>query len=120
MITGLGIDLIEKERINNAMKKSDRFCKRILSDRENVIFQSITSWQRKVEYLAGRFAAKEAYAKASGTGIGKEMAFKDIEVLPDSKGKPELYFKGEKNPKSLVSISHGREIIIAEVIIQEG
>ncbi|SET06326.1 holo-[acyl-carrier protein] synthase [Salinibacillus kushneri] len=120
MIKGLGVDLSEINRIEKAVKRNHRFPKRILSDREMELFEGLTSWKRKVEFVAGRFAAKEAYSKAQGTGIGKEYSFQDIEILPNFQGKPEVFVKGRKEEGTLVSISHSTEIVIAEVVIQEG
>lgn len=62
-------------------------------------------------HFAGRFAAKEAIAKALGTGFGAEVAWHDIEILGNELGKPEVYLseaakKRFKNPRILVSISH--------------
>ena len=57
-------------------------------------FMNHSSGHRRTEFLAGRFAGKEAFAKAKGTGIGAECNFTDIEILPDSNGKPDLISKG--------------------------
>ncbi|MBB6454183.1 holo-[acyl-carrier protein] synthase [Salirhabdus euzebyi] len=120
MIKGLGIDLVELKRIEKIIKNNERFYEKILTKQEREFLNNISSWKRKIEYTAGRFAAKEAYAKAYGTGIGSEVSFLDIEVISDDKGKPEIYINGEKRKNILVSISHGTEFVIAEVIIQEG
>lgn len=95
MIKGIGLDIAEIPRIKKAMERSEKFQKRILSERELELFHQLSD-QRKVEFLAGRFAAKEAYSKANGTGIGKGCEFRQIEVLKDELGKPTLFFDGKK------------------------
>lgn len=116
MIKGIGIDLIELERIERLMMQKERFVKRILSEKEQVEFNLITNWRRKVEYLAGRFAAKEAFSKAIGTGIG-ELRFTDIIVLKNSVGAPKLIVPGYEKEKLFVSISHSKQYAVAQVII---
>ena len=70
----------------------------------------------RIEFLSGRFAGKEAFAKAKGTGIGATCNFVDIEILPDGSGKPELYFKG--CPVSgFISITHTQTVAAAQVIL---
>ncbi len=91
MIVGIGTDLVEIERIEKAWQRSgERFAHRILTDNEFQVFQ-----QRRcsVVYLASRFAAKEAVAKAFGTGIGK-ISFQDVEVRSLESGAPSLVFTG--------------------------
>src|SRR5690625_6771177 len=85
MIKGIGIDLIELERIEKSIKKNDRLVTRILTRKEQNVFRELKSERRRIEFLAGRFAAKEAFAKATGQGIGK-LSFQDMEVLPSRKG----------------------------------
>ncbi|MDN6161955.1 MAG: holo-ACP synthase, partial [Atopostipes sp.] len=76
------------------------------------------SKKRKIEFLAGRFAAKEAFSKAYGSGIGKEVSFLDLEVLPNTKNKPifetDLY-KGAIH----LSISHSDNHVIAQVLLEK-
>lgn len=115
MIKGIGLDIVELDRIQKAMNQSEKFQQRILSQRELNIFNQLSE-QRKVEFLAGRFAAKEAYAKANGTGIGKDCGFYQIEVLNNEMGKPVLYFNGEL-VNGFVSITHSRDYAAAQVIL---
>lgn len=116
MITGIGLDLVELKRIEKAIQRSEKFQKRILSPRELVIFTELSA-SRKVEFLAGRFAAKEAFAKAKGTGIREGCEFHQIEILNDALGKPELYFE-QQLVNGFVSITHTAEIAAAQVILQ--
>lgn len=114
MISGLGTDIIELSRIHK-VNKDDRLARRILSDLEYTHYQTINNLDRKNAYLAGRFAVKEAYSKALGTGIGKAIRFTDICCINDEQGKPMI--KGEPNVH--VSISHSRDYAVATVIIEE-
>jgi holo-[acyl-carrier protein] synthase len=68
-----------------------------------------------VEFLAGRFAAKEAFSKAMGTGIGKDLSFLDIEIAVDPLGKP-VIVKPDVNAH--LSISHSRDYAVAQVVIE--
>ena len=78
MIHGIGIDLIEIDRIKDVyIKQSDKLIHRILTDQEQQKFNSFKNDKRKLEFLAGRFATKEAFSKALGTGLGKTVAFND-------------------------------------------
>jgi len=115
MIKGIGIDIIELERIKNLMK-NERFKKRILTKNELQQYEALTE-KRKVEFLAGRFAAKEAYAKAYGTGIGEQLSFQDIEIQNNDKGKPMI--RKPLNHKVHLSISHSQDFAVAQVIIEE-
>ena len=117
MIKGIGLDIVEITRIKKAMDRSERFRLRILSERELSLYNQLTQ-QRKVEFLAGRFAAKEAYSKANGTGIGKGCEFHQIEILKDELGKPIIYFNGEI-VSGHVSITHTKEYAAAQVILLE-
>lgn len=118
MIQGIGIDLVELHRIEGLMTKTDRFVKRTLTEKEIAQYESLRSDRRKVEYLAGRFAAKEAFAKATGTGIG-ELQFTDIEIVTLQSGAPSLFVKGFEPSRLHVSISHSEHYAVAQVIIED-
>ena len=90
-ILGIGVDIIENKRIKNSIKNS-KFKKKIYSDNE--LKQSSLS-KNKVSYFSKRFAAKEAFAKALGTGFRGNLNFCDIEVVNDKLGKP-YYLKTKK------------------------
>ncbi len=115
MISGIGLDIVELDRIKSLDDKSSKFRNRILTTKEIMIYDSLNG-HRQIEFLAGRFAAKEAYSKANGTGIGAACSFTDIAILPNSAGKPILYFKGEE-AKGLVSITHTKTVAAAQVIL---
>lgn len=117
MIAGIGLDIVELSRIAALIEKQRRFPDRVLTQHEKDVFLGLNN-RRKIEFLAGRFAAKEAFSKAYGTGIGGELSFLDIEVQTDKKGKPFIV-------KPIVdgvhlSITHSREYAAAQVIIEKG
>lgn len=118
MIKGIGIDLIELDRIKQSMEKDERLANRILTDKEKLVFNEKQSINRKTEYLAGRFAAKEAFSKAVGSGIGK-LSFQHIEVLADEKGAPFLIAKGYESYRVFISITHTKQYAAAQVVIEE-
>ncbi|WP_337009602.1 holo-ACP synthase [Pantoea sp. AS142] len=89
-ILGLGMDIVEIERIAGVIERSgDRLARRVLSEAE---WQQYQAHQQPVRFLAKRFAVKEAAAKAFGTGIRGGLAFNQFEVYNDALGKPGLRF----------------------------
>lgn len=117
MIKGIGLDIVEIDRIQKIMNRTDKFQRRILSERESIIFEQLSE-NRKIEFLAGRFAAKEAYSKAYGTGIREGCEFHQIEIINNELGKPELFFDGQA-VNGFVSITHSRDYAAAQVILME-
>ena len=95
-ILGIGVDIIENNRIKNSIKNS-KFKSRIYSTKE---LKESSSSKNKVGYFSKRFAAKEAFAKALGTGFRNNLNFKDIEVINDKMGKP--HFTKNKKITKLV------------------
>ena len=124
-IVGIGVDIIENKRIKNSLKNL-KFKKRIYSTKE--LAQSSFS-KNKVGFFSKRFAAKEAFAKALGTGFSGNLNFKDIEIVNDKKGKP-YYLKSKKISKIIhknfnikkyncfLSISDEKDYSTAFTIIQ--
>jgi holo-[acyl-carrier protein] synthase len=116
MIKGIGIDIIELSRIQDLLNRQTKLIDRILTPSEKDKFETLSN-RRQVEFLAGRFAAKEAFSKAVGTGIGKELSFLDIEIATDPFGKP---FIVNPEVQAHLSISHSRDYAVAQVVIEEG
>ena len=124
-ILGIGVDIIENNRIKNSIK-NHKFRDRIYSTNELKL--SVSS-KNKIEYFSKRFAAKEAFAKALGTGFRNDLNFKDIEIMKDKFGKP-YYLKTKKITKIIrkkfkvknfncfLSISDEKEYSTAFTIIQ--
>jgi holo-[acyl-carrier protein] synthase len=106
-IMGVGIDIVDMKRIHNI----ERLAKYVLSDDEYSLFQNRV---RPLEFLAGRFAAKEAFLKAMHQGIGS-VSFKSISILYDkNSGAPILYYE---NKQYDVSISHDGDYAVAVVVV---
>ena len=125
-ILGIGVDIIEKSRINKSLKK-DQFINRIFSKQEILIGKKIRD---KNSYFSKRFTAKEAFAKSVGTGFRNNLNFKDITILNDRLGKP--YFKITDKIKDIIkkkfktssfnfflSISDEKKYCISYVILQK-
>ena len=91
-IKGIGADLLDQSRIEKVLsKQGERFSKRILTPEELLV------WQGKecsVNFLAKRFAAKEAISKALGTGIAKGIGFQQMNISADDLGKPIVVLSG--------------------------
>ena len=83
-IIGNGVDIVENKRIKNSLKNI-KFINRVFTRNE---INKSKKLKNKINYYAKRFAAKEAFAKALGTGFRMKLNFKDIEVVNDKMGKP--------------------------------
>ncbi|WP_461209526.1 holo-[acyl-carrier-protein] synthase [Desulfocurvus sp. DL9XJH121] len=121
MIVGLGLDVVEVDRIERALEKfGDRFLGRVLTDLERDQMRG-----NPVRYVAVRFAAKEAASKALGTGFSNGVFFGNIEIRRQESGKPELFFLGEAQDvfrslgaaRALISLTHGRDTAAAVVVL---
>lgn len=108
----VGIDLAYLPRFDNKID-DDAFINKVLTNKEKEIFKQISNSKVKSNFLAGRFAAKEAYAKAKKLGIGK-IDFLDVEVLRDEHKAPII-----SDNNADVSISHDGDYVTAIVIVGE-
>jgi holo-[acyl-carrier protein] synthase len=123
MIFGIGTDLIEVERVAEKMEKKQGF-KELVFSADEIIYCEARTY--KYEHYAARFAAKEAFLKAIGTGWRNGTAFNEIEIYNDDEGKPEIRFHGLtaktiadlKLGKIFVSLSHLKTMACAMVIIE--
>jgi len=124
MIIGLGIDIADQIRIHDGIKKyGDKFLQRIFTAQE---IASCQRYQYPVEHYAGKFAVKEAFMKAIGTGLTQNVTFKDIEVLNRDSGAPyvTIYGAAAEIASGLgvsnvhVSLSHSAEIAAAVVVLE--
>ncbi|MFP3726994.1 holo-ACP synthase [Priestia filamentosa] len=119
MIVGIGTDIVELTRIESILERIPRFIEKILTASEKEKALKLNG-KRRVEFVAGRFAAKEAFSKAWGTGIGEQLSFQDIEVTSDDKGKPYIKKHPMWRQKNVhVSISHSELYAVANVVIEE-
>lgn len=125
MIYGIGTDLVDVPRIEDAlMRHGDRFLHRILSEAE--VAEYALSAQ-PARFLAKRFAAKEAVSKAWGTGIGAEIGWHDAAVGHDARGKPVIVpsaalaarFAAAGIAATHISLSDEAEHAIAFVVLEK-
>ena len=120
-VYSIGVDLIEIERIEKLLERyGDKFLKRIFTDIEI----DYCSKKKDKGSFAARFATKEAVFKATGFGLGKGMTWKDVEVVNDPKGKPEVRLYGKTaellaEKKVHLTISHSKDTSIAMVVVHE-
>lgn len=125
MIYGIGTDIVEVERIEASLNQfGDAFAKRILAESE---WESYTQSKLKARFIAKRFAAKEAFSKALGTGIRGEVSFHNIAISHDDLGKPILVFgpalqdllNTKHITQSHISISDEKNLAVAYVILEK-
>lgn len=124
MIIGTGIDLADVKRIQRLLAKwGDRFTGRFFSPGEMAYCGQKAS---PAIHFAARFAAKEAFLKSLGIGLGMGVALKDVEVVNDDRGKPDLILYGEArrmiNDRGIrrmhLSLTHTAESAVAMVILE--
>jgi len=124
MVTGVGIDMIETQRVKAKISKESGFREMVFSENE---IKYCEAKANKFEHYAARFAAKEAFFKALGTGWKNGTSFNEIEITNEDSGKPELVLLGETaktiDPMSIgkisVSLSHLKDIAAAVVVIEK-
>lgn len=124
MIAGVGIDLIEVERVAGKMAKDNGFRELVFSANEVAYCESKT---HKYEHYAARFAAKEAFFKAIGTGWLKDTAFNEVEITNNDDGRPQISFLGLTKAtidtmgiiNIQVSLTHVKTASAAIVIIEK-
>ena len=122
MIIGIGTDIIEIERVRRAVE-NENFVRRVFTETETGYCKS--RGINSAASYAARFAAKEAFFKALGTGI--VTALKEVEICNDGRGKPEIFIEGktkiladEKCVKEIfLSLSHSREYATAVVVLAD-
>ena len=114
MILGIGNDILEIERVREAIDaQGDRFIEKLFTKREQAYCKKHSD---SMPHYAARFSAKEAIVKALGTGFGEMAAFHDIEIINNDLGKPEVFFSDAlngrfNNPVVLLSISHCKSYV---------
>ena len=123
-ILGIGVDLVEVERIQHSLDRfGERFMNRVYTEGEIVYCQSMKFPAR---HFAARFAAKEAVSKAFGTGIGKAMGWRDIDVHKKESGEPFLVLqagadrlaKSRDMKSSWITLSHTDHHAIAMIVLE--
>ncbi|NMA43038.1 MAG: holo-ACP synthase [Oligosphaeraceae bacterium] len=125
MIIGVGIDIVEIERLRATLQRSgERFLDYVFTSQERS--DAPESERQRYGYFAARWAAKESLSKALGCGIGAKCGFKDVEVCRDEVGKPSLELSGQAAAtaaelgitKLHLSLSHERDYACAIVIAE--
>jgi len=125
-IIGIGVDIVNNNR-SKKLVKNKNFISRVFTNNEQ---KSSNKFKNKINYFSKRFAAKEAFSKATGYGISKNLHFKDIEIKNNKNGKPSinlkkstsLYLKKRfkvKSFKTKLSLSDEKNYSIAYVIIEK-
>lgn len=126
MIFGIGTDIVRIERMEESLKRhGDKFAERILSTEEIDEFRQT---ENSARFLAKRFAAKEAAAKAMGTGFRDGLSLRHISVGHDNKGKPilhyvqqaDLFIKENNIIESHISLADEQEYAVAFVTLVRG
>jgi len=124
VIVGIGVDIAETARVEKLNAKFGlRFARRILTTDELLEFDRR---KHSSSYLATRFAAKEAVAKALGTGIGEQLGFHSVQIDNDDKGKPLLRFMGTAVDlvaglnirNAMISLSDEKHYVVAMVVLE--
>ena len=124
-VLGIGVDLVECARIEHSIERfGDRFLNRVFTTGE---IEYSKSMKYPARHLAARFAAKEAVSKAFGTGIGKAMGWRDIDVQKKPSGEPFLLLtggaeelakqRGVKN--ALITLSHTDHHAMAMIVLED-
>lgn len=123
-IYGIGIDIVQIDRMSKSLEKyGDKFAKKILHEDELKIYSQYKSKER---YLAKRFAAKEAFAKAFGTGIIDGVTLPRIQVVNDERGQPSIRLHGKTKElaksrgitRCFLSISDEKKYAVAQVLLE--
>jgi holo-[acyl-carrier protein] synthase len=125
MIFGIGVDVLEAARIQRTLERfGERFIEHLLMPEERA---QLARTQRRERFLAMRFAAKEAIVKAMGTGFAHGVWIRDVGVVQNSWGKPEVVFseRGERVRRGLgvgeahVTLSDERGLVVAVAVLMK-
>ena len=123
-VLGIGVDLVECERIQHSLDRfGEKFLRRVFTDGE---IEYSMSMKFPARHLAARFAGKEAVSKAFGTGIGKAMGWRNIDIRKKKSGEPFLVFSGPAKElvakrgvtSALITLSHSDHYAVATVTLE--
>jgi len=124
-VLGIGVDLVECARIERSLDRfGEKFLRRVFTEGE---IEYSMSMKFPARHLAARFAGKEAVAKAFGTGIGKAMGWRNIDIRKKKSGEPFLVFSGPAQElatnrgvtAALITLSHTDHHAVACVVLEE-
>jgi len=125
-VIGIGVDLVDCNRIQRSLDRfGEKFLKRVFTEGE---IEYSVSMKCPARHLAARFAGKEAVAKAFGTGIGKAMGWRNIDIRKKKSGEPFLVFSGPAQElatkrgisSALITLSHTDDYAVACVVLEGG
>ncbi|HWH33122.1 MAG TPA: holo-ACP synthase [Egibacteraceae bacterium] len=123
-VIGIGVDAVEIARVDAALRRTPSLLARLFTERERAVCTSRCG-DLKAGGLAARFAAKEAVAKAFGTGLSG-FAFRDIEVLSDPDGRPVVTLHGAAAERAAalgarvhVSLSTSKDLAVANAVLEQ-
>lgn len=125
-VLGIGVDLVENARVQHSLDRfGERFLQRVFTPGEIEYSQSM---KYPARHLAARFAAKEAVSKAFGTGIGKAMGWKEIDVHRKPSGEPFVVLEGgakkladERGVTAVwITLSHTEHHAMAMIVLEKG
>src|SRR3982751_6621706 len=123
-LLGIGVDLVECARIQHSLDRfGEKFLRRVFTDGE---IEYSMSMKFPARHLAARFAGKEAVSKAFGTGIGKAMGWRNIDIRKKKSGEPFLFFSGPAEAfaaergvaSALITLSHTETYAVAYAVLQ--
>ena len=123
-VLGIGVDLVECTRIERSLDRfGEKFLRRVFTEGE---IEYSMSMKFPARHLAARFAAKEAVSKAFGTGIGKAMGWRNIDIRKKESGEPFLIFLGTTEAfaaergvtSALITLSHTENYAVACVVLE--
>ena len=123
-VLGIGVDLVECSRIEHSLERfGEKFLRRVFTEGE---IEYSMSMKYPARHLAARFAGKEAVSKAFGTGIGKAMGWRNIDIRKKKSGEPFLVFSGPAQElatkrgvtSALITLSHTDRHAMAAVVLQ--
>lgn len=123
-IFGIGIDIVETDRIADSIERfGERFLARVFTEAERAYCDRM---KQPARHYAARFAAKEAVAKAFGTGIGAEVGWNEIEILREDHGEPRVVLHGQGKETAarfgitriLISLSHADHYAAAHALAE--
>lgn len=122
MIEGIGVDIIEIERIKTSIERfGETFLQKLFTDSEIAYCRAK---KNPLQHFAARFAAKEAVSKALATGWAGEFQWKNVEVVNDPSGKPNVKLYGStaealQHSRVLLSLSHSDTSVVAFAVIEK-
>lgn len=126
MIIGTGIDILEVDRMARTLTRTPRFADSVFTEEETAYCEAASNVKIRAQRYAARFAAKEAFLKALGTGLADGIHWQDITITRTPQGRPGLQLIGEAQALSLqagvthmhLSLTHSREYAAAVVVLE--